>query len=165
MPLLSRPSIRALVGRALLVGIAAGLRSMTPLGVLAAERNESSIKAGWKDWSVLRSNGGRIALQLAWLGELVGDKLPSAQPRIETGPLAGRMVLGSLAGMAIGTAGKGLTPRIASALAGIAGAVAGSYGGYHARTYLTNTVGLPDLPGALIEDATAYCVARKAVRG
>lgn len=165
MPLFSHPSTRSLVGRALLAGLSAGLRSMTPLGVLASERNDGSTKAGWKNWPILRSGFGRTALQLSWLGEMIADKLPVIPPRINPGPLGGRMLFGALAGMAIGTEGKGATPGIGGAMAGIAGAIAGSYGGYRARTYLTNDLGLPDMPGALVEDATAFAIARKAIRG
>ena len=165
MSFLSRPSTSSLAGRALIVGVAAGLRSMTPMGVLASQHEDRSIRAGWKKWPVLRSRAGRKALQTSWIGELIADKLPVTPSRIEPGPLGGRMVFGALAGMAIGTEGKGAMPRLAGALAGACGAVAGSYGGYKARTYLTKEVGLPDLPGALVEDAAAFTLARKTIRG
>jgi uncharacterized membrane protein len=165
MPFFSHPSTRVLVGRALLAGVSAGLRSMTPIGVLASQHDDNSIRAGWKNWPVLRSALGRKALQVSWVGELIADKLPVVPPRTEPGPLGGRMLIGALAGAAIGTEAKGTAPRMASALAGIAGAVAGSYGGNRARTYLTKEVGLPDMPGALVGDATAMVLARKAVRG
>ena len=159
------PFTRSLSTRALLAGLAAGMRSMTPLGVLASEHDDRSIHGCWKHWPVLRSGTGRKILQLAWLGELVGDKLPTTPSRLNPGSLGGRMVLGGLAGLAVGTEGKGRQPGFTAALLGIIGAVAGSYGGYHARTFLTQKTGLPDLPGALMEDATAYIVARKAVKG
>jgi uncharacterized membrane protein len=165
MPLFSHPSTRSLVGRALLAGLSAGLRSVTPLGVLATTHNGSTAGAGWKNWPVLRSGFGRRVIQVSWLGEMLADKLPIIPPRINPGPLGGRMVVGALAGIAIGTEGKGAAPRIGGAVAGIAGAIAGAQGGYRARTYLTNDVGLPDMPGALAGDATAFALARKAIKG
>jgi len=103
MPRFSIPSTRAVAGRALLVGFAAGLRSAVPIGVMAAERNDASFRAGWKDWPLLRSGGGRVLLQMGWLGEAVTDKLPGVPPRIEPAPLSGRLVSGGIAGLAMGT--------------------------------------------------------------
>lgn len=165
MNLTSRPSTRALAGRSLLAGISAGLRSMTPMGVLAGMRNHAPASAGWKDWPVLRSGFGRSMLQLAWAGELVGDKLPGVPPRTDPGSLAGRTILGALIGLAIGTEGKGAIPKGIGLATGMAGALAGSFGGYQARTYLTKNAGLPDVPIALGEDALAWAIARKATRG
>jgi uncharacterized membrane protein len=165
MPRFSIPSSREIVVRALIVGVAAGLRSATPLGVMAAERNDASFRAGWKKWPVLRSNGGRIALQAAWAGELVTDKLPVAKPRTDPGSLAGRAVSGAIAGMAVATERSGRGSTVAAALAGISGALAGSYGGYTYRTGVAKATGLPDLPLALAEDAAAYALARKSIKG
>ena len=164
MPRYSHPSLRSLAARALIIGVAAGLRSMTPMGVLATEHDDAPRRAGWVSWPVLRSANGRKILQLSWLGELIADKLPFTPSRLAPGALGERMVMGGLAGLAIGTEGKGATPRIVGALAGVAGALGGSYGGNYTRTFLTAKVGLPDLPGALIEDAAAFGISRKATR-
>jgi len=161
----STPSFPAIVARAALFGVAAGLRSMTPNGVLASERNDSSVHGRWKTWPVLRSNRGRIALQLAWIGELVGDKLPGVPPRTNPGPLAGRTLFGALAGAAIGTQREGASSMIASVLAGAAGGFAGSHAGYLYRSRLAAKTGLPDLPLALAEDVAAWAIAEKALRG
>lgn len=164
MPLVSASSLRSIIFRSVVIGIAAGMRSMTPFGVLAKERDNTSVSGSWQKWPVLRSRAGRIVLQMAWWSELMGDKMPVVPARITPEPLGGRAMTGALAGMAIGTAGSGATPKIVGAVFGAAGAVAGSYGGYHARSYLTKEVGLPDLPGALVEDVTAWVVAKKAIR-
>lgn len=165
MPLFSRPSTRSLAGRALLLGIASGMRSMTPLGTLARSYDSAPRSAGWKQWPLLRSGAGRAVLEVVWVGEMIADKLPIIPPRIHQGPLAGRMLLGTVAGLAIGTEGKGTAPKVAGGLAGLAGAVAGAYGGYATRIFLTRGVGLPDLPGALAEDAGAIAIAHKGARG
>lgn len=165
MPFRSTPSLPAIAVRSALIGIAAGMRSMTPIGVLASERNDSSIHGGWKTWPVLRSNAGRIGLQLAWLGELIGDKMPGVPPRTEPGPLGGRIVMGTLAGMAVGTQGEGTAPKLLGAVVGATGAVAGSYAGYLYRTGVADTTGIPDLPLALAEDVTAWAITQKAIRG
>ena len=160
-----RPSSLQIVGRALLAGISAGLRSATPIGVMAAERNDASFQAGWKDWPLIRSGAGRALLQSVWAGELVADKMPGIPPRTDPGPLAGRMVIGALAGLAVGTEGTGATPKAVALIAGTAGAVAGAFGGYQYRVGVAKATGLPDLPLALMGDIVAYALARKAVKG
>jgi uncharacterized membrane protein len=165
MPLFSRPSTRSLAGRALLLGVATGMRSMTAIGTLARYYDSAPGSAGWTRWPLLRSDAGRAVLEVAWVGEMIADKLPIIPARIDRGPLAGRMLLGMVTGLAIGTEGRGTPPRVAGSLAGLAGAVAGSYGGYATRTFLTRGIGLPDLPGALAEDAGAIAIAHKGARG
>lgn len=165
MPLFSRPSTRSLAGRALLLGVAAGMRSMTPIGTLARYHDSAPRSAEWKRWPLLRSGSGRTLLEAAWVGEMIADKLPIIPPRIHRGSLTGRILLGTVAGLAIGTEGKGTAPKVAGGLAGLAGAIAGSYGGYAARVFLTRGIGLPDLSGALAEDAAAIAIAHKGTTG
>ena len=160
-----RPSTRSLIGRALLAGVSAGLRSMTPGGVMARTRDDAPARTGWKDWPMVRSSVGRSVLQLAWIGELVGDKLPVTPPRTEPGSLTGRIVTGALTGLAITSGVQGAAPKMTGILAGGTGALAGSYGGYAGRTFLTEKLKLPDLPGALLEDALAFSLAYRAITG
>jgi uncharacterized membrane protein len=154
---------RALVGRALMAGAAAGLRSMSPLGVFARAHDDAP-DAGWKRWPLMRSTPGRIALQLAWLGEAVADKTSLVPPRTEPGPLGGRVVSGALAGMAVGTRNAGVRARLLGAVSGALAAGVAAWAGTTARTTLTDDLGLPDLPGALAEDALAFSLALAAIR-
>ena len=165
MPLFARPSTRSVLARAFLLGIAAGLRSVTPLGVLARYQPNAPRRAEWARWPLLRSRTGRVLLQLAWLGELVADKLPGIPPRINPGPLGGRMVFGAVAGLAIGSERQDTGTKLAGAATGTAGAVIGAVGGYAYRTAVIQATGLPDLPVALVEDAATLLIARTAVRG
>jgi uncharacterized membrane protein len=164
MPRITPISTRQMVGRALLVGVAAGLRSMAPLGVFAAERDNASWRAGWKDWPLVSSSAGRAVLQASTVGEMVMDKMPFVPSRIEPGPLGGRLMFGAIAGAAIGTLRPGKGANVLGALAGAAGALAGAKGGHAYRTGVTEATGLPDLPVALVEDLAAVLVARKAIR-
>jgi uncharacterized membrane protein len=164
MPRFSIPSTRAVAGRALLAGFSAGLRSAAPIGVMATERNSASFRAGWTKWPLLRSGVGRAFLQLGWMGEAVTDKLPGVPPRIEPAPLSGRLVSGGIAGLAMGTLREGADAKLIALLAGVAGSLAGSFGGYAYRTKAAEVTGLPDLPIALVEDIAAYLLARKAIR-
>lgn len=156
-------STRALMGRALMAGASAGLRSVTPIGVLAHEYNDVR-PGGWKQWPLLRSGAGRLALQAAWLGELVVDKSPIVPPRMDRGPLGGRLLFGAIAGMAVGTMNPGVRARLIGAVGGVAAAGVAAWAGMQARTALTDQLGLPDMPGALAEDVLAVTLARAAIR-
>lgn len=166
MPRFTPLSLRHVTGRALLVGFATGLRSMTSLGTFAAERNDASLgPAPWKDLPVLSNPAGRVALQASTVGEMVMDKTPFVPSRTNPGPLGGRMAFGALAGLAIGMLGAGAGARVLGALTGALAAAAGAYGGNAYRSGVTKATGLPDLPVALVEDAAAVLLARKGVRG
>jgi len=165
VPFATRPSTRSILARALLLGIAAGLRSMTPLAALARQQQAAPRSAGWTRWPLLRSRAGRAVLQAAWLGELVVDKLPGIPPRIHPGPLGGRIMIGMLAGLAAGSERHGAGAKVAGAVTGGLGAIVGAYGGYHVRTLVTETTDLPDTPVALVGDAAAAALARAGARG
>lgn len=155
---------RSIVARALLLGIATGLRSMMPGAVLAWHQPEAPRYARWRSWPVLRSTWGRRVLLLAGAGELVGDKLPTTPSRLEPGPLVGRLAFGGLAGATLGTEGHGKASVIRGAVSGTVGAAIGNYGGYHARKAIVDTTGMPDPAVAVAEDAIAISVASSAVR-
>jgi uncharacterized membrane protein len=165
MPLFTRPSTRSILGRALVLGVAAGLRSMAPLGTFARHQPHAPRSAGWRTWPLMRSGFGRALLQLGWAAEFVGDKLPQTPSRVEPAQIGARIAAGAIAGLAVGTEGRGATPRMGGALAGAVGAVAGSYGGYHVRRLAVTSTGLPDPAVAVVGDLAAAAIARKGVRG
>jgi uncharacterized membrane protein len=66
-----------------------------------------------------------------------------------------RIVMGKLTGMCIAVAGG--QSMWLGAICGIGGAVAGTFGGYYARTRLVRALGKPDIYVALVEDL--ICVA------
>lgn len=139
--------------RAALLGVVSGARSFTPLGVLALHRGEGSTRTAWQDWPVFRSPAGRGTLVVAALGELVGDKLPATPARTSPLPLIGRSGTGAIAAFAVAGGSDRLGVRIAAALLGAAGAVAGSYAGFLLRGAAGRATGLPDVVFALVEDA------------
>lgn len=165
MPRFSTPSTGNIAGRALLVGMAAGFRAMTPLGIFAAERNNASLKGGWREWPILSSPTGRLVLQGAALGEMVMDKTSLVPPRTEPQVITGRLITGTMAGLAMGTLRPGADAKLVATLSGMVGSLVGMFGGYLYRTRVTKATGLPDLPVALVEDAAAILLARKGVRG
>lgn len=145
------------------LGAATGLRSMAAPSQLSRFLAKSPADAAGGSVAGFLANGAvRALLQVAYLGEMIGDKLPTVPDRIESSPLLGRAVFGSITGGVLaGTQGES---RALGAVFGGAGAVLGAYAGYHARRALVREGGLPDLPVALCEDVVALLLARTALR-
>jgi uncharacterized membrane protein len=137
---------------ALLIGVVAGLRSMTaPAAVSWAAR------LGWIDLSntwlaILGYTATPYILSLLAAGELINDKLPKTPSRKAAVPFAFRIVMGGLCGAALGVDGGVMAGGL---IAGILGSVAGTLGGYELRARLVKATGGKDLPIAFLEDAIA----------
>ncbi|WP_096311670.1 DUF4126 domain-containing protein [Mycolicibacterium sp.] len=140
---------------ALLIGIVAGLRAMTPLAVLAWGAmlgwiNLADAPHGqWSSW--LGNVIAVVVLSLLALGELVTDQLPKTPSRRVPSQFGARIVIGALAGAVIGTPFGHIFSGIG---AGMIGAVLGTMGGAAARGALAAKFG-KDRPAALLEDAVA----------
>jgi uncharacterized membrane protein len=125
---------------ALVLGIVSGLRSMTPPAAVAWAAHLGWLRLDGTPLAFLDSTAARYILLVAMLAELVGDKLPFIPTRTRIGPFFARVVSGGLVGAAL-TAGLGGS-LAAGAVAGGVGAVAGTLGGYRARTGLVLALGL-----------------------
>ena len=137
---------------AFLIGVVAGLRSMTAPAVVSW-----AARLGWLhlEGSPLAFLGAAVTpyiLSVLAIGELINDKLPKTPSRKAPVPFAARVVTGALCGAALGAPSQAL---IGGIVAGVVGAVAGTMGGYEARTRLVKAMGGKDLPIALIEDVVA----------
>lgn len=136
---------------AFFIGIVAGLRSMTaPAAVSWAAR------LGWLNLegtplSFLGMAATPYILSLLAVGELIADKLPKTPSRKAPLGFSGRLITGGLSGAAIGTSQDAL---IGGLLAGVLGALVGTFGGYQFRVGLARAFG-KDLPAALLEDLIA----------
>lgn len=126
---------------ALAIGFAGGLRSMMPLAAVRFPKH---------DWTT-------VVFSLLALGELVGDKVPSAPARTAWYAVAFRVLTGGFGGGVV-FAAMG-APVAAGALTGAAGAILGTYGGYAWRTRVRERLGGPDIVYALVEDAVAIALA------
>jgi uncharacterized membrane protein len=155
---------RSTLFRALCLGVVAGMRSQVPGAVLAFRQPHAPRRAGWRDWPLLRSAWGRRALMLGSAGELAADKLPDIPPRTSPGALTGRLVFGALAGLAIGSEGRGMASLVKGAIAGTIGAAIGSFGGQRARQAIVNMTGLPDPAVAVVEDLAAISLANSTIQ-
>jgi len=136
---------------ALLIGIIAGLRSMTAPAIVswAARLGWIHLNSSWL--AFLGYSWTPLILSIAALGELVADKLPSTPSRKQSPSFAFRIVSGSISGAAIGVYRGSL---LLGLIGGAIGAVIGTLGGAAARSSLAKRFG-KDLPAALLEDAIA----------
>lgn len=137
---------------ALLIGVVAGLRSLTAPAVVAwaAALTWFNLDHTWASWM-----GSKITvavLSLLAVAELVNDKLPKTPPRTALPVFAARIIMGAFAGAVLGTVWGYKWGGLG---AGIIGAVLGTLGGYQARKRLVAATGGKDLPIALLEDAVA----------
>jgi uncharacterized membrane protein len=138
---------------AVVLGLVAGLRSMTPPAAVAWAAHFGWLRLDGTPLAFLESAPARYILLVAMLAELVGDKLPFTPARTGTGSFIARIVSGGLAGAALAVGLSG-SPAV-GVVAGGLGAVAGTLGGYRARTGLVRALGVPDFPVALAEDLVA----------
>ncbi|MGY1782969.1 hypothetical protein [Geodermatophilus sp. SYSU D01036] len=136
----------SLVLRAALLGTAAGGRSSLGLAVPALVAS--------------RRRPVRLAALAAVAGELVADKLPATPSRTIPPSVAVRLAAGAAGGALLARRRGG---RLLPALAGAAGAAAGTLGGARWRR-LAGRRG-PDLAAALAEDVVVVTIASLAGRG
>lgn len=150
--------------RALALGIVAGMRSQMPGAALAFRQPDAPLSAGWRSWPILRNTWGRRGLMLAGAGEMIGDKLPATPNRTDANALAGRLLFGAVAGLAIGSEGRGKGTLVRGAIAGTLGSAIGTFGGYRTRKALVNMTGLPDPAVAVVEDLAAISLANRTIQ-
>ena len=145
---------------AILIGISAGLRTMTAPAVASLAARYYGLGLWGTTLGFLSSQLAAVVLSIFAVLEYIYDLLPFAGNRIDPGPLLARIFTGSLSGacVAVGAA-ESIT---AGAVAGGLGAVAGAYGGYAARKAAIRAVG--GIPAALAEDIVAIALAVLAVR-
>jgi uncharacterized membrane protein len=137
---------------AFLIGLFAGLRSLTPPAATAW-----AVYLGWlkleRPLSLIGSLPAVIVLTLLALAELVADKLPQTPSRTAAVGLLARFVTGGLTGACV-AAGGGNSPTF-GALLGCVGGIVGAFAGYQFRTRLVRASGLRDIYIALLEDLIA----------
>ena len=137
---------------AFLIGLFAGLRSLTPPAAVAW-----AVHLGWlrlaRPLSLVGSLPAVIILSALALTEIVFDKLPNTPNR--TAPIGriARIVTGGFAGACV-SLGGGQSAYVGAALGAIGG-IAGCFGGYHVRAWLAKSLRQPDFNIALLEDLIA----------
>ncbi len=112
-----------------LIGLVGGQRAMTPLAMVAVAGARGELPADSGAPRLLTHPLAAAGATLLAVGEMAGDKLPSAPDRIVPVGLAARFATSALAGMA-------LAPRdrrwLGAAIGGVTAVIA-SYPGWRAR--------------------------------
>ena len=137
---------------ALLIGVVAGLRAMTPLAALSW-----AAYFGWLDFSAtpyafVGHSATAIVVTLLAIGELITDQLPNTPSRKVPMQFGARIFVGAVAG------GLLTGDWIIGAILGAVGAVIGTLAGAELRSRLAKAFGR-DLPAALLEDGVAVLAA------
>src|SRR5262250_2567697 len=87
------------------IGVVAGLRSMTAPAIVAWAAHLGWISLSGSHLAFMGSAWAVGIFTLGALAEFVADQLPTTPARTTAGPLAARIVMGSLTGACLGTAG------------------------------------------------------------
>lgn len=136
---------------ALLLGVIAGLRAVTPATAVSWAASLGILKLTGTPLAFLGAAVTPWILSAIAAGELINDKLPKTPSRKVPIQFGGRVVSGGLAGAAVGLSAGALLPGV---VLGAVGAVAGTLGGAWARGRLAAAFGR-DLPAAIVEDVVA----------
>jgi uncharacterized membrane protein len=138
---------------AFLIGVVTGLRSLTAPAVVAWGAYHGWLNLHGSALSFMSAKAAVIIFVMVAVGELASDKLPGTPSRTAPLGLTARILLGGLCGACLAVAGA--QSMVIGALLGIAGGVAGAFGGYQIRTRLVRALKCPDFVIALAEDAVA----------
>lgn len=144
-----------LVLLAILIGIVAGLRAMTAPAALAWGAYLGWFSVSGTALAFMGSFWSVMIFSVLAIAELVSDQLPGTPSRKVPIQFGTRVIMGALGGATVTATGGSI---VVGLIAGVAGAVIGTYGGAAARASLANSFGR-DLPAALIEDAAAIVLA------
>jgi uncharacterized membrane protein len=137
---------------AFLIGVVAGLRSMTAPAVVSWGARVGPIDLRNTPLAFLGSRRAPYIASALAVAELVVDKLPRTPSRKMPLPFAARIIIGALCGAAVTARNQSLIGGLAS---GALGGVAGTLGGYSFRTKSAQAIGGRDYPIAVLEDAMA----------
>jgi len=136
---------------ALLLGVICGLRTVMGPAAVCWAAALGVVKLAGTPLAFLGAPVTPWVVSALALGELVADKLPMTPSRKVPVQFGARILSGGFCGAAVGLSAGAWLPGL---VLGVAGAVAGTFGGAAARGRLAAMFGR-DLPAALTEDVVA----------
>jgi len=139
------------------VGVAAGLRSLTPPAVVAWAAHLGWLNLNNSPLAFMGSIIAAIIFSLLALFELFLDLQPSTPKRTAPVPLVARILTGGLCGACLYAAGN--QSLIIGAILGAVGGVIGAFAGYEIRRRLVAALHVKDIFVALLEDLVAIGLA------
>jgi len=135
-----------------LIGLFAGLRSMTAPAVTASAAHLGRLSLE-RPLSLIGSFPSVAIFTVLAIMELVADKLPNTPNRTAPVGLIARILTGGLTGACV--AAGAAQSALVGAVLGAVGGVVGCFGGYEARRWLVKTLGTRDFNVAVVEDLVA----------
>jgi uncharacterized membrane protein len=137
---------------AFLIGLFAGLRSLTPPAAVAW-----AVHLGWlrlaRPLSLVGSLPAVIILSVLAITEVIFDKLPNTPNRTAPLGLIARIVTGGFSGACVSVGGE--KSALVGAALGAIGGLVGCFGGYQVRARVVKSLRQPDFNIALVEDLIA----------
>ena len=135
------------------IGFVAGLRSLTAPAIVSWAAYLGWIHLHNSPLVFMGSKWAVVMFTVLALVELIADQLPSTPARTGAMGLSAQIVTGALTGACLAVAGN--ATLWLGAILGIVGAIAGAFGGYHARVGLVRPLRVLDFVIAIPEDAVA----------
>jgi uncharacterized membrane protein len=142
--------VNSLFALAFAIGLAAGLRALTPPAVVAWAAHFGWLNLHDSPFAFMGSTITAVVFSLLAVFELIGDLRPQTPKRTAPVPLAARILTGALCGACI-CATTGQLISIGAILGGIGGII-GAFVGYEARRRLVSALNVKDIFIALLED-------------
>ena len=145
----------------LVIGFAAGLRSLTPPALVAWAAHLGWLNLNNSPLAFMGSTIAVVIFSLLAVFELIGDLRPQTPKRTAPVPLIARILMGALCGACVCSAAN--ESLIIGAILGAIGAVIGAFAGYEIRKRLVAALKAKDLFIALSEDLITIGLAYLAV--
>ena len=139
------------------VGVAAGLRSLSPPAVVAWAAHLGWLNLSDSPLRFMASTIAVVIFSLLAVFELIADLLPQTGKRTALVPLTARILMGGLCGTCLYAASN--QPLIIGAILGAIGGVIGAFAGLEIRTRLVAALHIKDIFVALFEDLVAIGLA------
>ncbi|MEY2498560.1 MAG: hypothetical protein QOD12_2116 [Verrucomicrobiota bacterium] len=139
------------------IGVVAGLRSLTAPAAVAWAAHLGWLNLHDSPVAFMASTWAVILFSALAIFELVADLLPMTPKRTAPGPLAARIITGSLCGASLCVSANQSLPI--GATLGAIGAVIGAFAGYELRKRLATGLNVKDVFIALAEDLIAIGLA------
>src|SRR5207302_800181 len=139
------------------VGVAAGLRALTPPAVVAWAAHLGWMNLNGSPFAFMGSTITVVIFSLLAVFELIADLRPQTGKRTAPGPLAARILMGGLCGACLYAASN--QPLVIGSILGAVGGVIGAFAGYEIRRRLVAALHVKDIFVALLEDLVAIGLA------
>jgi len=137
----------------LLIGVVGGLRAVTPLAAVCWGAYLGWLHFAGTGLSFIDHKATLLIFTLLAIGEIFNDKLPKTPPRTAIPALIARLLSGACCAAALAVSAR--SGFVGPVVAGMIGALIGTYGGYNTRHSLVTKARFMDFPVALLEDAIA----------